>query len=125
MLIGFSISRCISDIMEDKVNPDDVLLIIGRTYFDIGSMDSLIDGYQTLRGPWYDYDRGKLKSLLTTFWYEGRIHQPRRFGTQPPSMPRSKIWMRVILDQKDMPKPAQDAWDRFVVLASLYGAKSD
>ena len=125
MLIGFSISRCIADIMEGKVDSDDVLLIIGRTYFDIESMDSLIDGYQNHRGPWYDYDKKKLKGLLTTFWYEGKIHQPRKFGTQPPSMPRSKVWMRVILEQTDMPKAAQEAWDRFVVLASLYGAKRD
>ena len=125
MLIGFSISRCIADIMEGKINSDDVLLIIGRTYFDIESMDTLIDGYQNHRGPWYDYDKQKLKGLLTTFWYEGKIHQPRKFGTQPPSMPRSKVWMRVILEQTDMPKAAQEAWDRFIVLASLYGAKRD
>jgi len=124
MLIGFSISRCISDIMEDKVDPDDILLIIGRTYFDLDSIDQLITEYQHM-GPWYDYDKDKLKNILTTLWKSGKIHQPRRFGVQPPSMPRSKIWMRVILDQKDMPKPAQDAWDKFIVLASLYGAKGD
>ena len=125
MLIGFSISRCIADIMEQKVNPDDVLLIIGRTDFNIQNMDRLLDEYQTIRGPWYHYDRNKLKNLLTTFWYQGKIHQPRHFGTQPPAMPRAKVWAQIIYDQQDMPKAAQEAWDRFIVLASLYGAKRD
>lgn len=125
MLIGFSISKCIADIMEDKVNRDDVLLIIGRTDFSIQTIDNLINEYMTPRGPWYDYDKEKLKSLLTTFWYDGKIHQPRHFGTQPPSMPRTKVWAQIIYDQKDMPKAAQEAWDKFIVLASLYGAKRD
>lgn len=125
MLIGFSISKCISDIMEQKVNPDDVLIIIGRTDFNIQNIDRLLDEYQTIRGPWYHYDRTKLKNLLTTFWYQGKIHQPRHFGTQPPAMPRAKVWAQIIYDQQDMPKAAQEAWDRFIVLASLYGAKRD
>jgi len=125
MLIGFSISKCISDIMEDRIDPDEVLLIIGRTHFNIQTMDNLLDEYMTPRGPWYHYDRKKVKSLLTTFWYQGKIHQPRHFGIQPPSMPRSKVWAQIMYDQKDMPKAAQEAWDRFILLASLYGAKRD
>lgn len=125
MLLGFSISKCIADIMEDKVDPDDVLLIIGRTDFNMTNIDQLLNGYINNRGPWYDYDREKIKELLISFLKQGKIHQPRQFGTQPPAMPRAKVWAQIIHDQKDMPKAAQEAWDRFVVLASLYGAKSD
>ena len=125
MLIGFSISKCIADIMEGEVNPDDVLVIIGRTDFNMNNIDRLLDEYICPRGPWYDYDRGKIKDLLIKFWYEGKIHQPRQFGTQPPAMPRAKVWAQIIYNQKDMPNAAQEAWDRFIVLASLYGAKRD
>ena len=85
MLIGFSISKCIADIMEGEVNPDDVLVIIGRTDFTMRNVDRLLEEYCCLRGPWYDYDRGKIKDLLIRFWYEGKIHQPRQYGTQPPA----------------------------------------
>ena len=125
MLIGFSISKCIADIMEHKVDPDDVLVIIGRTDFNIQNIDSLLDEYINHRGPWYDYDRDRVKDLLISFWYQGKIHQPRHFGTQPPAMPRAKVWAQIIYDQKDMPKAAQEAWDKFIVIASLYGAKHD
>lgn len=125
MLIGFSISKCIADIMEGKVDKDEVLLIIGRTDFNMNNIDRLLEEYCSLRGPWYDYDRLKLKGLLVTFWYEGKIHQPRQYGTQPPAMPRAKVWAQIIYDQNDMPKAAQEAWDRFIVIASLFGAKHD
>lgn len=111
--------------MEGEVDPNDVLVIIGRTDFNMHTVDRLVTEYQTPRGPWYDYDRQKIKDLLTKFWYEGKIHQPRQFGTQPPAMPRSKVWAQIIYDQKDMPKAAQEAWDRYIVIASLYGAKRD
>jgi len=125
MLIGFSIAGCIVDIMEGKVDPDEVLVIIGRTDFNMNNIDRLLDEYIMHRGPWYHYDREKLKDLLIKFWYEGKIHQPRQFGTQPPAMPRAKIWAQIIYDKKDMPKAAQEAWDKFIVIASLYGAKRD
>lgn len=125
MLIGFSISKCIADIMEGKVDPDDVLIIIGRTDFDLTNIDQLLDGYINHRGPWYDFDRAKVKELLLRLWHKGKIHQPRQFGTQPPAMPRAKVWAQIIYDQKDMPKAAQEAWDKFIVIASLYGAERD
>lgn len=126
MLIGFSVSKCFADILEGKVDPDDVMIIIGGTYFDRDSMDELIDEYTCHpRAPWYHYDKAKIKTLLVDFWVQGKIHQPRLFGPQPPRMPRSKKWMRLINEQSDMPQAAQDAWDKFVVLASLYGAKHD
>ena len=125
MLIGFSISKCVADIMEGKVDPDEVLVIIGRTDFNLNNIDYLLDEYIGYRGPWYDFDREKVKELLISFWHKGKIHQPRQFGTQPPAMPRAKVWAQIIYDQKDMPKAAQEAWDRFIVLASLYGAKRD
>ena len=125
MLIGFSISKCIADIMEGTVDPEEVLLIIGRTDFNMNNIDRLLDEYICPRGPWYDFDRQKTKDLLIKFWYEGKIHQPRHFGTQPPAMPRAKVWAQIIYDQRDMPKAAQEAWDKFIVIASLFGAKRD
>jgi hypothetical protein len=111
--------------MEDKVDPDEVLVIIGRTDFTIRNVDRLLEEYCCPRGPWYDYDKEKIKDLLISFLKQGKIHQPRQYGTQPPAMPRSKVWAQIIYDQKDMPKAAQEAWDRFIVLASLYEAKRD
>ena len=119
MLIGLSISRCITDIMEQKINPDDVLLIIGRTDFYLEHLDTLIDQYQTYRGDWYDFDRNDLKGILTRLYTEGKIHQPRQFGAYPHSASRGKHWLRVMLEPQDLSESAQKAWDRYVLLAGL------
>lgn len=119
MLIGLSISKCITDIMQQKINPEDVLLIIGRTDFYLEHLDTLIDQYQSYRGDWYDFDRDDLKDLLTDFYKKGKIHQPRQFGAYPRSAPRGRHWMRVLLEPQDLSDQAQKAWDRYVLLASL------
>jgi len=119
MLIGLSISKCIADIMQQKVNPDDVFLIVGRTDFHLEHIDGLIEQYQSYRGEWYDFDREDLKELLTDFYKQGKIHQPRQFGVNPPVAPRSKHWMRVVYEPHDLTETAQKAWDRFVMLAAL------
>lgn len=119
MLIGLSISKCITDLMEKKINPEDVLLIIGRTDFNLEQIDTLIDQYQSYRGDWYDFDRDDLKDLLATFYKQGKIHQPRQFGAYPRSAPRGKHWMRVLFEPQDLSEQAQKAWDRYVLLASL------
>lgn len=116
MLIGLSISKCVADMMEHKVNPDDVMLIIGGTDFRLENIDSMINVYKN--HIWYDYDRDKIKQLLTQFYKEGRIHQPRQFGHDPQPAYRGH-WYRVVLEPKDLSESAQKAWDRFVILASL------
>lgn len=119
MLIGLSISKCITDIMQQKINPDDVLLIIGRTDFHLENIDTLIDQYQSYRGDWYDFDIDALKELLTQLYKDGKIHQPRQFGAYPRSAPRGKHWFRVILEPQDLSETAQKAWDRYLLLAGL------
>ena len=119
MLIGLSVSKCIADIMQQKINPDDVLLIIGRTDFHLEHLDTLIEQYQSYRGEWYDFDRDDLKGILTRFYTEGKIHQPRQFGTNPPMAHRGKHWMRVVYEPHDLSETAQRAWDRYLLLAGL------
>lgn len=119
MLIGLSMSKCITDIMEKKINPDDVMLIIGRTDFNLEQIDEMIDQYQSYRGDWYDFDRTELKKLIATLYKDGRIHQPRQFGAYPMPSGRGKHWMRVLYEPQYLSEQAQKAWDRYVLLASL------
>lgn len=119
MLIGLSVSKCITDIMQQNIDPDDVLLIIGRTDFRLENIDALIDQYQSYRGDWYDFDRDALKEILTDFYKRGKIHQPRQFGAYPRSAPRGEHWLRVLHEPQNLSESAQKAWDRYVLLAGL------
>ena len=121
MLIGLSVSKCVADIMEQKVNPDEVLVIIGRTHFNLEQIDSSISQYQHYRSEWYDYDRDKLKDLLARLLREGKIHQPRQFGAQPTRVPWGKHWFRLMLEPQDLSESAQKAWERYILLSGLTG----
>ena len=119
MLIGLSISKCISDIMEGKVAYNDVLLIIGRTDFDLNTIDELIGQYQSYRGEWKDYNHDDLKDLIARMYKEGKIHQPRQFGAYPMPAGRGRHWLRTLYEPQDLPASAQKAWDHYVLIAAF------
>lgn len=81
--IGFSYSRCVRDIIEDKIRQEQVLRIISRTSCTkIEDFDYLIDelsssGYGYYRKTFYGLDVEKIKFITRNLWYRGAIIQPR------------------------------------------------
>lgn len=124
MLIGLSVSRCIADVMNNTVNVEDILVIIGRTHFNLDTLDELIFGYQISRGPWHNFNQDDLKELITFLYKLGKIHQPRQFGSHPVPASEGKHWLRVVHQFQDLPAGAQKAWDQYVLLAS-FGRKGN
>jgi hypothetical protein len=129
--IGLSYSRCLRDIVEQTVHPDDVLIIIARTNFDPHDDRD----WATV---WSSYGRGdsiwampawagsthtedEFRSYTLQLWDDGKIHQPRRFGAYTPSIEHH--WLDTILIAEDIERvPAvKTAWDQFVMIAGLAG----
>ena len=93
MRIGLSYSRCLRDIIEGKVDINDVLIIIARTNFDPHDDEEW-------QGIWYGYsknaffsnpewanyedaDEQRFRDLTIELYDSGRLHQPRKFwGTR-------------------------------------------
>ena len=133
MKIGLSYSRCILDIVEGRVNIDDVLVLITRTDFDPRD-DEQWHGiwvgyvYGGLSNPeWADYDlnnkdhEDKFRSISLMLYEDGKMHQPRQFGAHPRRRP--EIWLEAVLPNSELENnPAvKMAWDKFQTLASLSG----
>lgn len=119
MLIGLSVSRCVADLIDEIVNIDDVVVIVGRTHFNDESMDALIDGYRFALGPWANYEHGDCKRILEDLWYKGKIHQPRVFGSNPRSVGHGKHWLRLAPEPQDLSTVAQKAYNHYLLLAGL------
>ena len=133
MKIGLSYSRCIRDIVEGKVDIDDVLIIISRTDFDPHDDEqwqSIWEGYgggQTFGNPysnpeWMDYsteDEGKFRSISIMLWDDGKLHQPRKFGAHPKRRP--EIWLEAVLPNSELENnpAAKMAWNKFQSIAAL------
>lgn len=122
MKIGLSLSRCVRDIVEGRVNINDVLVLITRTDFDPTvdkQWQSIWDGYTAYRPEWGDLEEDDVRSVVMNLWAEGKIHQPRKFGAHPRRRP--EYWLETVLPESELERnpAAKDAWDRFQVVAGL------
>ena len=133
MKIGLSYSRCVLDIVEGRVDIEDVLVLITRTNFDPRDDEQwqgIWEGY-TLGGlsnpEWADYDlhnkehEDKFRSVSCMLYEDGKMHQPRKFGAHPRRRP--EIWLEAVLPNSELKNnpTAKLAWEKFQTIASLSG----
>ena len=131
MKIGLSYSRCIKDIVDGKVDMEDVLVIISRTDFDPNNDEQwkgIWEGYHWHNPEWYQYpdeDEQKFRDVTLRLYDSGRLHQPRQFGAFP--IRRQEFWLETCLPDFEMnDRPAvKKAWDQFQTVAGLTNTKID
>ena len=135
MKIGLSYSRCVRDIVDGRVDINDVLIIISRTDFDPHDDEQwagIWQGYHQRSGwsnpEWAHYkdeDEVRFRDVSKELWAQGKLHQPRKFGAHPARRP--EIWLEAVLPSSELKRnpAAQDAWDRFQTIAGLTNVKLD
>lgn len=131
MKIGLSFSRCVLDIVEERVAIEDVLVVIARTDFD-PTVDEqwagIWDGYCLggLSNPeWGAYDfhnkehEAKFRDVSINLLEQGKLHQPRQFGARTRRLPY--YWLEVGLKTEDIESNStvKKAWEQFQILAGL------
>ena len=129
MKIGLSLSRCVAEIYEGKVDMDDVLVVIARTDFDP-------EDDQQWSGIWQGYHHGgawshpewahfgdaaepDIRNICVELKRSGRLHQPRQFGAHPARLPY--IWLDTFAPMEEIANnPATlKAWENYKMLAGL------
>jgi len=142
MKIGLSYSRCVRDIVDGRVDINDVLVLITRTDFDPhddkqwsgiwigyggGTENAYSRGFFSQSNPeWAGYhDEDQFRSVSIELWETGKLHQPRKFGAKPARRP--EIWLETVLPDSEMQsRPAvKEAWDHFQTLAGLTNTRLD
>ena len=132
MKIGLSYSRCIRDIVDGLVDPEDVLIVISRTDFDPHNDQQWTDIWEGYRGrgtfnsprEWahYDADREQVfRDVTLNLWADGKLHQPRKFGAYPRRLPY--YWLETVVSDSDLEHSPviKDAWDKFQMVSGLRG----
>ena len=129
MKIGYSLSRCVLDIAEGRVDPEDVSVLITGTHFDPmldDQWNEIWHGYAyEQRGPWSGL-RGRedeVRAVICQLWHDGKIHQPRKFGANPRST--AYHWREVVLMDSELDEnpAARTAWEQFKMIARLSNLK--
>jgi hypothetical protein len=125
MKVGLSLSRCMRDIFEGKVDIKDVLVIIARTDIDPYNDDhweQIWDGY--LYGgfsnkEWEgleEYEQDMRELLIDLYGY-GKLHQPRQFNAHPARMPY--YWLDCSVPLDEMSHTVKKAYDKYKMLEGL------
>lgn len=128
MRIGLSLSRCVLDIFEGRVDYDDVLVLVTRTDFDPNvdahwkSIWEGYTGYSLNTAPVWQYhedEEKEFRDLVSKLHTDGKIHQPRQFGAHPARV--RWHWLETLAPTEDVEKnPAvKKAWDNYKMLAGL------
>lgn len=131
MKIGSSLSRCVRDIFEGKVDRENVLVIIARTDFDPENENqwkSIWRGYagdgigSAFSHPeWHGYSEHEqdFRDICIYLKKSGKLHQPRQYGAHPSRM--YHYWYDVILsDEVVQSNPTvKKAWDNYKLIAGL------
>ena len=125
MRVGLSLSRCLRDVYEGKVEENDVLVIIARTDFDPHNdnhWDGIWDGY--LYGgmshpEWAGLEDHKesMRALACNLYDDGKIHQPRQFKAHPPRL--TYYWLDTVVTPEEHNPAQQKAWDNYKVITGL------
>lgn len=114
MKIGFSLGRCIRDIVEERVSIDDVALIIAATRIENKQgLDWVIEEYGVIP----DYLRGcdidKAKEIGYCLWDTGRLIQPRMQGISRHKQPEGSIWVDMFPTELSENEAVKRAWDSY------------
>ena len=125
MKIGLSLSRCMRDILEERVYIDDVLVIVARTDVDPNNdspWKQIWEGYLDggLSNPEWagleDHEQ-EMREILIDLYEDGKLHQPRQFGAHPRRMPY--YWLECFVPENEMTPAQQKAWDNYKLITEL------
>ena len=131
MKVGLSLSRCVRDIVECRVDYDDVLVIIARTDFDPHNdnhWSGIFEGYRYggLSNPEWAGAEPRMddsevsdiyRNVCVRLYDGGKIHQPRQFTSHPPRMPY--YWLECFVPPDEMNPAQQKAWDNYKLITDL------
>jgi hypothetical protein len=118
MKVGFSFGGCLRDIVEGKVDHNDVMVIITATRMtDLQSLHSVVDDYATsrLRG----LDQAVCRAVAERLYREGKLHQPRLVGASTIPQTDDFLWMDLVPTRLTDDPGLQHAWENYRVLLTL------
>ena len=125
MKVGLSMSRCVRDIFEGKVDIADVLVIVART--DIDPTDDkhwkaiwdgyLYGGYSNPEWAGLEEQEQAMRDILISLYESGKLHQPRQFGAHPRRLPY--YWLDCIAPPEEHNPAQQKAWDNYKLITDL------
>jgi len=114
MKIGFSLGRCVRDIVKGKVSEDDVAFIITATNIrEVEQLNYVIDDYMFREEYLYGLDEAECKRVALSLWDSNKLLQPRREGLHRHKQPANSIWVDMFPTELSENSAVKSAWDNY------------
>ena len=114
MKIGFSLGRCIRDVVLGKVSEDDVAFIITATCIrEKEQLDSVVNEYTSRHDYLAGLDIEECKRVAHSLWDGNKLIQPRREGIHRHKQPANAIWVDIFPTELTENESLKKAWDNY------------
>lgn len=124
MKVGFSLGRCIRDIVNDVVDINDVVVIVAGTRFETQEqLTKIVNEYMYRDTYLWGLDETACQGVASVLYREGKIHQPRNFGVYRNMMPEDAVWADLYPTGGHEDPMVQEAWQAYRGMLGLTGNK--
>jgi len=115
MKIGFSLGRCVRDIVNGDVSIDDVAFIIAATAIRDSEehLTEVINEYGGRPGYLAGLDNAKCQEVAKALYTSNRIIQPRLQGLHRHMQPENAIWVDLFPTVPSQHESVKSAWDAY------------
>jgi len=114
MRIGFSLGRCVRDIVQGEVSIDEVAFIITATNIhEREHLDGVITTYCSERRYLLDCEYDQSLEVAQLLWDTNRLIQPRRQGMHRHMQPENAIWVDIFPTALSDNEAVKRAWDHY------------
>jgi hypothetical protein len=121
MKIGFSLGRCVRDIVRGDVSINDVAFIIAAT--NIHSEEQLkhvVEEYMYRDDEYlYGLDEAQCQEVALALWNDNKILQPRRQGMHRHKQPENAVWVDMFPTVNSNNESVKKAWDAYRFLIHM------
>ena len=128
MKVGLSYGRCIRDIVEGKVDCDDVLIIVSKTAMrDRDHIENVIRMYSYEPDYLMGLDMDECLRIGYLIWDQGKLYQPRLIADTSPSIMSSflqlgrtgAVWCDLVPSYMGGNEMVDDAFKNYLMLRRL------
>jgi hypothetical protein len=114
MKIGFSLGRCVRDIVTGKVAEDEVAFIITATNIrEVEQLAPVIEDYM-YRGDYLEgLDHDECQRVAQSLWDNNKLLQPRRQGLHRHKQPSNSVWVDMFPTELSENEAVKKAWDGY------------
>jgi hypothetical protein len=114
MKIGFSLGRCVRDIVRGDVDIDSVAFIIAATnIISVEQLAGVVNDYMYRDEYLYGLVEDECQRVALELWNSNRILQPRRQGMGRHQQPANSIWVDMFPTVNSNNEAVKKAWDGY------------